>query len=79
MGIRTDFEIAAQKNAGLNLPSPTIQQLWGELQRIAFEAIKAAELVKSDIRDDGCFDAEAAQTLIDLRDVISRLLGDDVA
>jgi|SRR6516164_837460 hypothetical protein len=77
MGTRTDCETAEwQENAGLNIPSPTIQELWSKLQDTCFEVIKIAELEKSGIRDgDSCWHGSdvVGHTLSDLHNVCASL------
>jgi hypothetical protein len=77
MGAITDYRAAVwQEKAGLSVPPATTIALWSELQELAFEAIRVAELEKSGIRDGDSFwhgaDVVGA-TLRELEQVVARL------
>ncbi len=77
MGMITDMEIKAwQERAGLKPATGEVLNLWCELQSVAFEAIRIAELEKSGIRDgDGCWHGGdvLGGMWSDLKTVVTRL------
>jgi hypothetical protein len=77
MGASTNYRIAVfREKAGISVPPATTIELWRELQALAFETIRVAELEKSGIRDGDSFwhgSDVVGGTLRDLENVIARL------
>jgi hypothetical protein len=76
MGATTNYHIAVwQEKAGLNVPPATTIALWSELQELAFEAIRVAELEKSGIRDgNSCWHGDVLDgTFSNIENIVTRL------